>query len=401
MPHINKTKSFLFIIGFTCPFPGAGWWRIFYFAKYLKSMGYESRILSCFSPLSFNVKKIVKEDDINIYNIIPYIPLNNPFMLCINSFFALITSFLFFVLFRPSSVLISVPPADQLMPVLMLSKIIKCKLIIDYRDEFEEYQIMHAGRWSFFYRLLKRIFPHFYKKATLITTVTPAVAENLNKKGIHNIEVIYDGVDTKIFRPLNRSEIRRELQLPQDSFIIVYLGNIYDPYRVDIVVKALKKLKEKEHRQKYLLLLVGGGNIKSILDLANNLGISDSVKYFGIIKNPIEVVKILNSADCGVIPYDDNPLWQRTYSTKLFEYCAVGLPVIVTVHENSALANIVRTNRVGLVVPPINVDALASSLETLSNDKELRDKMSLSALLFAQAYDREKLVKKLLETIKT
>jgi glycosyltransferase involved in cell wall biosynthesis len=386
-------------MGFTCPFPGAGWRRIFYFAKYFEKMGYNCRILSCFSPSSFNVKKVVREEGISIYNMIPYIPVNNPFLLFINNFFALVASFPFFILFRPSSIIISIPPVDQLLPVLMLSKIMRCELVIDYRDEFEEYLIMHTGKWSFFYRLLKRVLPYFYKSAILITPVTPAVAENLKKRDVYNIKVIYDGVDTETFHPLNKNKIRSEFRLPQDSFIIIYLGNVYDPYRVDIVIRALKKLKEREPKRKYLLLLVGGGNVKNILNLANNLGVNDAVKYFGIVKNTTEVVKILNSGDCGIIPYDDNPLWQRTYSTKLFEYCAVGLPVIVTVHEDSALATVIRANKIGLVAPPVDVDALASSLETLSNNKELRNKMSLSALLFAQTYDKEKLARDLLETI--
>jgi glycosyltransferase involved in cell wall biosynthesis len=273
------------------------------------------------------------------------------------------------------------------------------KIIIDYRDEFEDYLIMNTRKWGFFYRSLKRFLTNLYRNATLVTPVTPAVAENLKRRGIHNVKVICDGVDTKIFQPSNKNKMRSEFHLPQESFVIAYLGNIYKPYRVDIVIRALKKLNEKDLKRKYLLILAGGGDVKSVLNLASNLGISDSVKYFGVIKNPTEIAKILSSADCGIIPYDDNPLWQKTYSTKLFEYCAVGLPVVGTVHENSALAAAIKVNKMGLIIPPINSDALASSLETLSADKELRIKMSLSALQFARTYDKEGLARDLLDTI--
>jgi len=141
--------------------------------------------------------------------------------------------------------------------------------------------------------------------------------------------------------------------------------------------------------------------MKSVLDLANNLGISDSVKYFGVIKNPTEIAKILSSADCGIIPYDDNPLWQKTYSTKLFEYCAVGLPVMATVHENSALATAIKANHIGLITPPINSDDLATAIEILNIDKDSRLKMSSSALQFARTYDKDKLARDLLETIES
>jgi glycosyltransferase involved in cell wall biosynthesis len=274
------------------------------------------------------------------------------------------------------------------------------KIIIDYRDEFEDYLIMNTRKWGFFYCFFKKFLTSLYRNAAMVTPVTPAVAEDLKRRGIRNVRLTYDGVDTRIFQPYNKSKMRSEFHLSEDSFVIAYLGGVYKPYRVDIVIRALKRLKEKDPKRKNLLILAGGG-VKSVLDLANNLGIADSVKYFGLIKNPPEIAKILSSADCGIIPYDDNPLWQKTYSTKLFEYCAVGLPVIATVHENSALATVIKANHIGLITPPINSDDLATSIEILSIDKDSRLKMSLSALQFARTYDKDKLARDLLETIES
>lgn len=396
----RENKRFLFVMGFTCPFPGAGWWRIFSFARYFREEGHECYVLSSFSPSTLNFPKVVRREGVYIYNVIPYINLNNPIFMLINNIFASIASLPFFLLKRPSVVILSVPPVDQLLSVFILSKIIRCKLVIDYRDEFEDYLIMLSGKWGFFYRFLKRFLPYLYKNAELVTPVTPAVADNLKRRGIYNVKVVYDGVDTNIFQPFNKRKIRSELHISQGSFVIAYLGNVYKPYRVDVVIRALKNLNEKDHERKYLLILVGGG-VKSVLNLANNLGIKDSVKYFGVIKNPAEIAKILSLADCGIIPYDDNPLWQKTYSTKLFEYCAIGLPVIATVHENSALATAIMVNKIGLIIPPVNSDALSSSLKKLSADKESRVRMSSSALQFARAYDKEELARDLLETIKS
>lgn len=395
----NKKKRFLFVMGFTCPFPGAAWWRIFHFARYFSEKDYQCYVLSCFSLSTIKSPKVVRKENTYIHNMLPYVGLNNPFFIFLNGILASITSIPFFFSTRPSSVMISVPPADQLMPLFILSKIMRCKLVIDYRDEFEDYLIMQAGKWGFFYRLLRRFLPYLYRNATLVTPVTPAVAEGLKKRGIYNVKVVYDGVDTEIFQPFNKSKMRSEFHLPQNSFIVSYLGNIYKPYRVDVIIRALKKLEEKDTKRKYLLILAGGGDVKSVLNLAINLGISDSVRYFGAIEDPTKVAKIFSSADCGIIPYDDNPLWQKTYSTKLFEYCAVGLPVVATVHENSALANIIEANRMGLIIPPTNSDALVSSLETLSADEEFRIQMSLSALQFARTYDKAKLARDLLETL--
>ena len=397
----NRKKRFLFVIGRTCPFPGAGWWRISYFARHFNEKHHECCVLSTFSPSNTSSTKVVRNEEICIYNLLPYIMLNNPFVLLLNNILALIASVPFLFSFRPGVIIISVPPADQLLPVFLLSKTMRRKIIIDYRDEFEDFLIMNTRKWGFFYRFFKRFLTSLYRNAAMVTPVTPAVAENLKLRGIHNVKVIYDGVDTKIFQPYNKSKMRSEFHLPQDSFVIAYIGNVYKPYRVDVIIRALKKLEEKDTKRKYLLILAGGGDVKNVLNLAVNLGISDSVKYFGVIENPTKIAKILSSADCGIIPYDDNPLWQQTYSTKLFEYCAVGLPVVATVHGNSALASAIKKHEIGLIVPPIDSEKLASSLEILSTDKESWIKMSSSALQFARKYDKEKLAEDLLETIES
>ena len=399
LTSLSKKKRFLFVIGLTCPFPGAGWWRLFNFAKWFRRMGHKCYVLSSFSPRSINCPKVLREEGIYIYNVLPSIMLNNPFFMILNNILAFIVSIPFFLLTKPDVVIISIPPVNQFFSTFILSRCMRCKLVIDYRDEFEDYLAMRTEKWSFFYRFLKEFLTYFYRKATIVVSVTPAVAKGLVKRGIYNVKVIHDGVDTTIFRPFDQSKVRVEFNVPQESFVIAYLGIIYKPYRVDIVIKALKKLNHKNPKQKYLLILVGGGKVESILNLARNLGISDSVKYFGVIKNPAKIAKILSSADCGIIPYDDNPLWQKTYSTKLFEYCAVGLPVIGTVHENSALASIIKANKMGLITPPLDVEKLAMVLEMLSSNKKLRAKMRSNALCFSQKYDKKRLAMDLLKTI--
>jgi glycosyltransferase involved in cell wall biosynthesis len=273
------------------------------------------------------------------------------------------------------------------------------KIVIDYRDELEDYLVMRSGHWAFFYRFLKRFLSILYMKASLVTSVTPAVAENLRKRNVNNVKVIHDGVDTRVFRPYVKRKVRSEFGLSKDLFVIAYLGNVYNPYRLDIVIRALKKLKEKNPKRKYLLILVGGGDVKSVIDLASSLELNDSIKYFGVISNPNEIAKVLSSADCGIIPYDDHPLWQKTYSTKLFEYCAVGLPIIGTVHQDSALAEVINLHNIGLITPPVNSDELALTLASLSANPKLIARMSVCALRFARTHDKEELARNLLTAI--
>jgi glycosyltransferase involved in cell wall biosynthesis len=396
---ISKKMRFLFVIGYNCPFPGAGWWRVYNLAKNFKEKGHECYILSCVTPNTLNSSKVLQKGIVRIYNVIPYLWINNPIVFLLNNILASIASVPFFLLLRPTSVIISIPPPDQLLSTYFLSKIFRSKLIIDYRDEFEDFFINNLKKWTLFYRFIKKLFTSIYKHATVVAPVTFAVAENLHRRNIKNVKVVLDGVDTEIFHPFNKNNMRSKYGIPEDSFVVIYLGNAYAPYRLDVVIKALKYLDNKNPEINYLLVLAGGGNIESVLTLAKNLQIINSVKYVGVFKNPLEIAEILSAADCGIIPYDDNPLWQKTYSTKLFEYAAIGLPIIGTAYDYSALAQVIRANEIGLIVPPVNIVALALSIETLCSDKKLRMKIRLSALHFASLHDKKLIANDLLDTI--
>ncbi|MHA1833213.1 MAG: glycosyltransferase family 4 protein [Candidatus Baldrarchaeia archaeon] len=399
--NLSDKKRVLFVMGFTCPYPGAGWRRVFNFAKYFTKKGHECYILSSVSPRSINSPKIVREKNIPIYNVIPSIMVNNPLLLFLNNILAFVASIPFFLVIKPHVVIISLPPARQFLSTFILSKVIKSKLVVDYRDEFEDYLVLYGKKWRRFYLLLKKVLSWLYRRSHLITPVTPAVAESLKQRGVLNVRVIHDGVDTSVFKPWNRNKVRSAIGLSKDVFQIVYLGNVYSPYRLDIVVEALRILKEKgkEGRNKYMLIIVGGGDIKRILDYASNIDVKEMVNYVGRFNNPIEIAKILSAADVGIIPYDDNPLWKKTLSTKLFEYCACALPVIAMVTKDSILASYIKENQIGFVVPPLDSKSLANSIESMYDEPRLRSIISSNALRFAEKYDKKKIAEELLSYV--
>jgi glycosyltransferase involved in cell wall biosynthesis len=388
-------------MGFICPYPGAGWRRIFNFVKYFTKKGHECYILSSVSLRSINSPKIMREENIPIYNVVPSIMINNPLFLFLNNVLAFMVSIPLFLVIKPHVVIISLPPANQFLSTFIISKVMKSKLVVDYRDEFEDYLVLYGRKWRRFYLLLKKVLSCLYRRSHLITPVTPAVAESLKQRGVLNVRVIHDGVNTSVFKPWNQNKVRSAIGLSKDAFQIVYLGNVYSPYRLDIVIEALRILKEKgrEDGNRYMLMIVGGGDIKRILDYASNIDVKEMVNYVGRFNNPIEIAKILSAADVGIIPYDDNPLWKRTLSTKLFEYCACALPVIATVTKDSILAKYIKENQIGFVVPPLDSKSLANSIESMYDEPKLRSIISLNALHFAEKYDKKKIAEELLSYV--
>ena len=113
-----------------------------------------------------------------------------------------------------------------------------------------------------------------------------------------------------------------------------------------------------------------------------------------------KVDELIAEADVGLIPFDDNFLWKNAFTTKFFEYCACGLPVIATVYEDSLLAKLIKEHDIGLVTPPLDEEKLAEAIYWVYKNKAFREASGKKArLLVEKHFDRIKLSINFLEVI--
>jgi len=281
-------------------------------------------------------------------------------------------------------------------------------LIFDVRDKWEEHSI-YFSKYRLVkctHRILKEVYDAFYREADLVVTVTPSLVKYLKARGIVDVTLIPNGADVELFYPRKDSEklaIRSELGLQDGAIILVYAGAIGDYYRLDVVIQALYNLVISNNASKVKFIVMGNGEpaeINRLLRLIRNLGVQSTVCFLGEQKRN-DVARILSCCDLGVVPYDDNPLWDSAYSTKFFEYCAAGLPVIATVTKNSDLAALIREYNVGYVVDPLEVVQLASAVRDFCKlSEEKRKEMGGEARrLVEDLFDRRKISKKLVENL--
>jgi len=187
------------------------------------------------------------------------------------------------------------------------------------------------------------------------------------------IQVLPNGVNKEKFYPQLKSEKFLQYHGLDDSTVVIGFVGILRPWHgIDLLLTAMKEICEKNPHCK--LLLVGDGPIRQdILDLADDLGISDKVIITGRIPHQ-DVGEYIALFDIAVSPkatFYASPM-------KIIEYMALGKPVVAPGMRN--IQDIITDQTDGLLFDQNSSNSLVSKLEELVCNKEKRELIAKSAL---------------------
>jgi glycosyltransferase involved in cell wall biosynthesis len=165
--------------------------------------------------------------------------------------------------------------------------------------------------------------------SNIITTVSPSLVEKLKGFGF-SADLITNGVDTDIFRPMDGSATRKELGISDDDFVIGFSGSVERWYALDEMIRALPQIIR--YRPNTKLLVVGGslftGYEKELQQLAADLGLLDHVLFTGT-KPYHELPRYIACMDACTIPLSPPQWGDIALPNKFFEYSACGKAILM------------------------------------------------------------------------
>ena len=181
------------------------------------------------------------------------------------------------------------------------------------------------------------------------------------------LTVILNSPDLKLFDPAPFP--RREF-MADGTLRIVYAGAITPTYELDVVVRAVARMRDLRPDLKVRADFYGRGDATESLEaLAAELGVADVVTLPGRI--PIEdVPAAVAGSDLGVAPTRLDPFTALSLSTKVLEYAAMGKPVVA-----SRLPTVARYFAPDTLTTyePGDAEALASAILGLVDDPADRE----------------------------
>jgi glycosyltransferase involved in cell wall biosynthesis len=207
----------------------------------------------------------------------------------------------------------------------------------------------------------------FLSEADALVALAPAHqrylvgVEGLNAE---QMEIVYNGVDTEVFRPATADEktsLRAELGISGAGTVFVTVASLKPIKRLDLLISALAAAGPDVQ-----LLVVGDGPDRFSLErLAADLGIAERVEFTGM---RADVDKLLRAADALVLSSR-----QEAFPMAILEAMASGLPVIAT--DVGSVRDMVEPDRSAVVVPREDREALAAAVALLSRDRNLARKL--------------------------
>jgi len=216
---------------------------------------------------------------------------------------------------------------------------------------------------------LRRIlfYPFFMQHLTAsamdrVITVSDNAAKEIRnsfKVPYKKMRVVYNGIDTEAFRPLEWVQKERGR--------IIVVANTSDRKKgVLYLLRAVRDLR-KEMDVKLTIVDRGLPDNEYTPALAERCGLNGSVEFTGRLTTE-ELVKQYCRAEVAVVP----SLYEG-FGLPAAEAMSCGLPVVST--TAGALAEVVADNESGILVPPKDHNAIAAAVRRLLLDEGLRCSM--------------------------
>lgn len=255
-----------------------------------------------------------------------------------------------------------VSPVTMAIPAIVLKKKYKKPLLIYCLDIWPEcVKAMGFKEKMLSYKIIRKLSKWIYGKANLIAVTSKPFKKYLNS--------VCD-IDMKKMRYLpqyaSSDLLYRDFTKKKNGLIeFIYIGNIGKAQNIDCILKAFSIIKDRKDIK--LHILGNGSEFKNMKSLANKLGLSEMVMFYGS-KPYKESLEYYKKADACLIGLDGSNHIGDTLPGKIQTYMAVGKPIIGAL--NGAGNGVIKESKCGIAVKSGDYKGLAKAIIEFSNNKE-------------------------------
>jgi glycosyltransferase involved in cell wall biosynthesis len=199
------------------------------------------------------------------------------------------------------------------------------------------------------------------KNARVIVANSEGLQKLSEKVDRYPVRVIPNGVDTDFFQP---DSTRSTSVRPNDPLRTLFVGRFQEQKNLEFFLRALGQLPADSF---YLHMVGDGPQEKRLRNLADQLGISNSITWHGWVARAA-LPKTYQAADCLV-----NPSSYEGLPNVVLEAMACGLPVVASAIPGNV--TLVQDGETGLLFDLNKSETMLVALKTLMTNYAFRHKL--------------------------
>ena len=220
---------------------------------------------------------------------------------------------------------------DILVLSALVPKALGAKVVLDLHDPMPELMktIFHVSEENSSVQMMKRLEKWSIARADLVVTVNLACKRIFSSRSCsaEKIAVVMNAPDGKIFPFREAAAKSVENRDHKTPFVIMYHGSLVERNGLDVAIEALGQVRQTVPNAQLCVFGPGTAFLERMQKVAQEKGLQDCVRYQGP-RNLEELVTEIGKCDLGVIPNHRNAFTDINTPTRMFEYLALGKPVI-------------------------------------------------------------------------
>lgn len=262
------------------------------------------------------------------------------------------------------------------------SKLRGAKVILDIHDIVPEFYASKFGvtKESVIFKALRLVERWSTKFADHVI-----IANHIWEKVITSRSVLPDKCSTYLNYPDSRIFNANLRTRDMDGRIIMmYPGSLNWHQGLDIAIKAFDLIKERTPEAEFHIYGSGPSRDKLELLIAER-SLQDKVKLMA--PTPIhEIAKTMVNADIGIVPKRNDSFGGDAFSTKIFEFMALGVPVIAA---NTRIDKYYFNDSLVKFFEAGDEQSLADAMLAMIRSRDLRNQLAANALTYiaSQSWD--------------
>lgn len=208
------------------------------------------------------------------------------------------------------------------------------------------------------------VYRFFYVKGDAITPISPGYIQTICKKYCvkkERIHVVRGGVDLSLFTQI-------EKPVNSKKFTVLYIGVLGIGYDFDQIMDAAQLVAQTDPNVEFIFH-GGGESLQYLKDTIKRRQLPNVKLMDKILDSRKDVVAFMNTADVLILPMRDFGHPYLGIATKLYEYQAIGKPIICC--GNGQPARFVTETASGIVVKPGDYKGIAEAVLILRINPEM------------------------------